>query len=147
MAREPRPAWMKRIPDVFRSRAGRGRTSAARRFVPRLIGLEDRTAPAVVTLAPAADNTLFQSSTSSPSQQLSDGAGQHFYVGETAQGANALRRGALKFNLSAVPAGSTITSVTLTLNMSLTVSGPSTVGLHRALLNWGEGTSNAGTGG
>ena len=100
-------------------------------------------APATVNLTPSADNTLFQVSTADPSQQLSDGAGQHFYVGETIQGANALRRGAIKFDLSAVPAGSIINSVTLTLNMSMTISGPSMISLHRALLNWGEGTSNA----
>jgi hypothetical protein len=94
-------------------------------------------------LTPLADNTLYQVSTAPPSQQLSDGAGQHFYVGEIKQTTNPLRRGAIKFDLSAVPVGSTITSVTLTLNMSKTVSGAEDIALHRALLNWGEGTSNA----
>jgi uncharacterized repeat protein (TIGR01451 family) len=98
-------------------------------------------------LTPSADDTLYQVASSSTSQQLSDGAGQHFYVGETGQGVNALRRGAIKFDLSSIPAGSTITAVTLTLNMSMTVSGASTVSLHRALANWGEGTSNAAAGG
>src|SRR5207302_1160489 len=36
---------------------------------------------------------------------------------------------------------------TLTLNMSRTKSGAENIALHRALLNWGEGTSNAGTNG
>jgi uncharacterized repeat protein (TIGR01451 family) len=105
--------------------------------------LESRVTPASIDLTPIADNTLYQVSTADPSQQLSNGAGQHFYVGETNQGSNALRRGAIKFDLSMVPAGSTITSVTLTLNMSKTQSGPQNVALHRALMNWGEGASNA----
>src|SRR5207249_3544182 len=60
---------------------------------------------------------------------------------------NAIRRGAIRFDLSAVPAGSTITGVTLMLSMTKTRSGPQNVVLHRALMNWGEGTSNAATGG
>jgi uncharacterized repeat protein (TIGR01451 family) len=46
-----------------------------------------------------------------------------------------------------VPVGSTVISATLTLNMSKTISGPSTVALHPALKNWGEGASNAAMGG
>jgi uncharacterized repeat protein (TIGR01451 family) len=105
--------------------------------------LEDRTTPTTVNLSPVADNTFFQVSTADPSQQLSDGAGQHFYVGETIQGSNALRRGAIRFDLSAVPAGSTITGVMLKLNMSMTISGAENIALHQALMNWGEGNSNA----
>jgi uncharacterized repeat protein (TIGR01451 family) len=119
----------------------------SRRFRPGVERLENRATPATVNLAPVADNTLFQVATADPSQQLSDGAGQHFYVGDTIQGANDIRRGAVKFDLSAVPAGSTITSVTLQLNMSLTISGPEMISLHMALLNWGEGTSNGATSG
>jgi uncharacterized repeat protein (TIGR01451 family) len=139
--------WLHEACRPFRTRAGRGSKRPAPRFRPRLESLEDRTTPAVVNLTPSADDTLYQASSASPSQQLSNGAGQHFYVGETAQGANALRRGAIKFDLSAIPAGSTITGATLTLNMSLTVAGAQSVSLHRALMNWGEGTSNAGAGG
>jgi uncharacterized repeat protein (TIGR01451 family) len=105
--------------------------------------LEDRTTPSTVNLSPVADNTLFQASTADPSQQLSDGAGQHFYVGDTIQGSNAIRRGAIRFDLSSIPAGSTITSVTLKLNMSMTISGADNIILHQALMSWGEGSSNA----
>ena len=42
-----------------------------------------------------------------------------------------------------VPAGSTILSATLTMNMSRTTSGPQPVELRRVLTSWGEGTSNA----
>ncbi len=64
--------------------------------------LENRTTPAAVNLTPIADNTLYQVATADPSQQLSNGAGQHFYVGRTNQGSNDIRRGAIKFDLSAV---------------------------------------------
>src|SRR5207247_975085 len=114
---------------------------------PRVESLEDRTTPATVSLTTSADNTLYQVPTADPSQQLSNGAGQHFYVGETAQGANAIRRGAIKFDLSAIPTGSTITSVILTLNVSKTNGLAGNIALHRALMNWGEGASDAGLGG
>jgi uncharacterized repeat protein (TIGR01451 family) len=124
------------------------RTGDRRRgFRPRLERLEDRATPATINLTPVADDTLYQV-TSATSQQLSNGVGQHFYVGETAQGINALRRGALRFDLSAIPAGSTITGVTLTLNMSRSRMGSAdNVSLHRALLAWGEGGSDASRGG
>jgi len=56
-----------------------------------------------------------------------------------------LRRGVLAFDITGnVPAGSTITSVTLTLNMSKTPSNTArTVELHRLLADWEEGTSQA----
>lgn len=104
--------------------------------------LENRATPTTINLAPVADNTLYQVPTADPAQQSSNGAGQNFYVGRTNQGNNDLRRGAIKFDLSAVPAGSTITSATLTLRMSRTISGAQNIALHRALMNWGEGTSN-----
>src|SRR5438876_4822820 len=127
-------------------RALGGRTGRDRRRLC-LETLEDRTAPATLNLNPIADNTLIQFSSANPSQQLSNGVGQHFYAGRTNQGSNDIRRGAVKFDLSGVPAGSTITSVTLTLHMSKTRSAAQSIGLHRALANWGEGTSNGALGG
>jgi hypothetical protein len=62
-------------------------------------------------------------------------------VGETNKAS--IRRGAVKFDLSGVPAGATINSVTLTLHLSKTTSGAQNAALHRALMDWGEGTSNA----
>src|SRR5207253_30785 len=63
------------------------------------------------------------------------------------QGSNNVRRGLIRFDLSTVPAGSTVNSVTLTLNMSKTKNGAQTIALHRVQQAWGEGTSKAGTGG
>src|SRR5438105_13555597 len=124
--------WLQRTLSAFRSSTDR-RSRGLRPWVERL---ENRTTPAAVNLAPIADDTLYQVSTADPSQQLSNGAGQHFFVGRTSQGSNDIRRGAIKFDLSAVPAGSTITSVTLALHLSKTRSGAANVDLHRALMDW-----------
>jgi uncharacterized repeat protein (TIGR01451 family) len=98
----------------------------------------------VITLSSVADNTLYQDTTG----HLSNGAGQHFYVGDTVQATNFIRRGAIKFDTSSIPPGSTINSVTLSLHMSLTIDHTAeSIVLHRALKNWGEGTSNAAVGG
>src|SRR5262245_48154830 len=72
-------------------------------FRPRTECLEDRFAPAMLTLTAVNDNTLYQD----PSGNLSNGAGQHFFVGDTGQLTNNIRRGLIKFNLSGIPAGST----------------------------------------
>ena len=84
-------------------------------------------------LSPVKDNTLFESSTGS----LSSGVGQNLFVGRT------IRRALLAFNVAAIPAGATIESVTLRLNMSQTSTGDQTVALHRVTADWGEGTSNS----
>jgi uncharacterized repeat protein (TIGR01451 family) len=112
-------------------------------FRPRVEGLEDRAVPATINLGPVADNTLYQDQTG----RLSNGAGRSFFVGATNQGSNNIRRGAIRFDLSAIPAGSTVTSATLALHMGRTNNGAQNIELHRALRNWGEGTSNAGAGG
>lgn len=91
----------------------------------------------VVTLQASKDNTLYQDAAGS----LSNGAGQHFFAGNNDN--NLPRRGVIAFNLSSIPTGSTITSVTLTLYMSRSRAQNETVTLHRALADWGEGTSIA----
>src|SRR6266699_6830473 len=50
----------------------------------------------------------------------------------------------LAFDIAgSIPPGSTITSASLTLNMSRTISDARIVELHKLLADWGEGTSNA----
>ena len=93
-----------------------------------------------VNLVSTADNTLYESQTGS----LSNGAGQHMFAGKTDQNQNALRRAILRFDIAdTIPAGATISSVTLTLNMSRSISGAENVALHRLNADWGEGTSVA----
>ena len=137
--------WVPRLTQTLRAirSIGQPRRHSAHGVRPRVECLENRALPATINLSPVADNTLYQD----PAGLLSNGAGQHFYVGDTAQSLNFIRRGALKFDLSAVPPGSTITSATLSLHMSMTISGAETISLHHTLQNWGEGNSNAGVGG
>jgi hypothetical protein len=53
------------------------------------------------------------------------------------------RRAILAFDVSAIPAGSTIHAVELTLHMSMTSAGETAVSLRRTLADWGEGSSVA----
>jgi len=115
-----------------------------RTFVTRILALGACTFLPAGLLADQAilqadkDNTLYEDA----SGGLSNGAGSYFFTGRTNEGR--LRRALVAFNISsAVPSGSTITSVTLTLHMSRTKAGNETVRLHRVLAAWGEGTSNA----
>jgi hypothetical protein len=107
------------------------------------VGLVAQTASAnVVVLTPSKDNTLYQEN-----QSNSNGAGPSFFSGPN--GFEFMFRGLVAFDIAAnVPAGSTINSVTLTLNMAMAQSGPLNVELHRPLQDWGEGpTIGAGTNG
>lgn len=97
--------------------------------------LEPRNLLSTISLLPAADNTLYEN----PTGSLSNGLGQHLFAGATGQASNAIRRAMVKFDLSAVPAGSTINSATLTLTMSRTNdTAPRDTALHRLLADWGE---------
>ena len=89
-----------------------------------------------VNLAASEDNTLYESATGA----LSNGAGSKLLASKN--GGGLLRRGLVRFDLSAIPAGATIQSATLTL-YNAEVSNSATLSLHRALATWGEGTSLA----
>ena len=91
-----------------------------------------------VTLGASRDNTLYFDNGGA----LSNGAGDYFFAGLTGGGLS--RRGLLAFDVAgALPAGATIDSAELTLEMSRTNSGPQTVQLRRVLSDWGEGASDA----
>ena len=93
-----------------------------------------------VTLSPSKDNTLYED----PGGALSNGAGEYFFAGRTAQATNSIRRGLIEFDIAgSIPAGSLIVSATLQLTMSKTIAGLQPVALHRLTADWGEGTSNA----
>jgi len=96
----------------------------------------------VVEIVASRDGTLYQDSAGS----TANGAGQFLFVGRVLSGFNANRRALLRFDLSAVPSGATITDVSLRMTMSRSTSGATDVSLHRVVQNWGEGTS-AATGG
>ena len=97
------------------------------------------TAPSLAVIVEAVkDNTLYDS----PAGALSNGSGQHFFVGTS--GGNQIRRGVLAFDVEgALPPGAQLVSATLQLNMSRTSTGPVVLNLHRLTANWGEGASDA----
>lgn len=93
----------------------------------------------VTSIVAGRDVTLYESSTGA----LANGAGQHVYAGRTSQ--NLVRRAIFFFDIAGtVPAGSTVTAVSLQLSQTLTQGSPIDFTLFRATANWGEGTSNAG---
>ena len=92
-----------------------------------------------ITLTATKDNTLYESSTGG----LSNGSGQFLFAGRSAQNSGSVRRALLAFDLSSLPPEAVVTAVRLTMNMSKTVAGATTVSLHWVLFDWGEGSSNA----
>jgi hypothetical protein len=95
----------------------------------------------IINITPSKDNTLYQYDPLDGDR--SNALGFHFFAGET--GMNELRRGVLAFDIAGnVPSGSTITAVSLSVNMSRTPTNTAYVmELHRLLADWGEGTSIA----
>lgn len=87
------------------------------------------------------DNTLYVDFAG----ELSNGAGPNLFVGRNTAGE--VRRALVRFNLDAVPPGSTINSVTLKLYMSRTRAGNEFVSVHRVTADWGEAGSVADGGG
>ncbi len=98
-------------------------------------------APQVVTIVASKDNTMFQEA------ENSNGIGANFFAGNTNFGVGNARRALLQFQLTGIiPAGSTITSVSLQLfcNKVPSSSPVTDVKLHKLSAAWGEGTSDAG---
>src|SRR6267142_2682862 len=96
---------------------------------------------AMISINPSKDNTLYQYN---PNEgDLSNALGFHFFTGTMLMGES--RRGVLAFDIAGnVPPGSTITGVSLSMNMSKTIDGTArTTELHKLLADWGEGTSRA----
>jgi hypothetical protein len=94
-----------------------------------------------VTIEPAKDNTLFEPS------GLSNGSGDGLFCGRKGAFAGGLLvRALLQFDVAAaVPSGSTIDSVSLTLTVQASApgSGDQVHTLHRVAQDWGEGDSIA----
>lgn len=129
----PRPAATAtptRAPTATPTRAPTATPSPAFTSTPR--------PAATVTLEPSKDNTLYESGDGS----LSNGSGQHLFVGTTSSGSG--RRALLAFDVSrSIPRGSRVTSVRLRLTVSRTVVGPKKVEVYRVAADWGEGASDA----
>lgn len=97
-------------------------------------------AATTLVIQAASDNSLF-----SASDSLSDGAGPHLWVGQTAGGVNL--RALVRFDLSAVPPDQVVVAARLRIYMSRTISPGREIVVRRLLASWGEGTSSAGSGG
>ena len=91
-----------------------------------------------VFLQATQDNTLYES----PSGRLSNGAGEHMFVGLNLDLTR--RRAVMAFkDLGGIPEGATVTSVKLHRNLSRENAPPRTYRLHRLTRDWGEGDSKA----
>lgn len=98
-----------------------------------------------VSLRPVADATLIQPS---DGNQYALGAAYNIYCGRVGvNGAGTFRRALVRFDLSSIPAGSRVLSVSFKAYMSQTSAGTQDCRLHRVLESWGEGTSFAFGGG
>lgn len=100
---------------------------------------------ATIDLVPIQDNTLYEVSDRSPEgiAPPSNGAGSYLFAGRILTGP--LRRALIAFDVAgSLPSGAAVTEVTLTLQMSKTIAGSTTVEVHRLLSDWGEGDSDAG---
>ena len=107
-------------------------------LAPALLLLTIETQAAIISVGASKDNSLYQDDLGA----LSNGSGPTLFTGAT--GGGGIRRGLIEFDLSAIPAGSTIDSVTLDLFLVQAQSFPTDVGLHEVLAEWGQGTSSAG---
>lgn len=97
-----------------------------------------------VTLGASKNNTLVQDSLGA----LGSGGAQAIFAGVTAQGSGVDKRRALiEFDIAgSIPAGATITSVSLSLTSDRASNGSSsTFELHRIISDWGQGASNPGS--
>ena len=92
----------------------------ARLVIASLVLVVSPTALAdVLTLEPSADNTLYER----PNGDRSNGSGVRMFAGRTEQDADEdLRRALIRFDVSSVPSGSVITSVSLQLHCSRSIS-------------------------
>ena len=102
---------------------------------------------ATVTIAPSEDNTIYEGTDPGSGELFEDnscGAGLEVFSGVTVDGF--ARRALLGFDIaSAVPAGSTIDRVILTMTVNRSGDNQDAVmALHPVLLGWGEGTVDCG---
>ena len=96
-----------------------------------------------VSILAAHDNTIYEDKTSN-----SNGSGPVMNVGKNSSAK--IRRGFILFDIasSTIPAGATIETVTLHLNLTNVPASPTatTIGLFRVSASWGEGASSSTTG-
>jgi hypothetical protein len=98
-----------------------------------------------LAVIPVADGTLISSVDGT---EYAVGAGPNIFCGRVGtQGEGTLRRAMMRFNLSSIPPGSVVTSVTLRVYMAQSSTNAQNCMLHRVTESWGEGASFAFGGG
>jgi MYXO-CTERM domain-containing protein len=125
---------------MFAQPASAFRLTATLTAVVGLICQPALAAPTTVVLTASSDNTIW-----SDGGNLSNGAGALLYAGKTLRSGE-LRRALLRFPIAgSVPPGAVVQSVRVRLYMDRrSETFAFAMSLHRALGEWGEGTSNAG---
>ena len=114
------------------------------------LGLASAGRADVLTVTSSQDAMIFAKSTGVDTGNAS-GMGPALFAG--ADGSSNKKRSLIEFNVSAIPAGSTITSATVTLFLAQVAGsgggagfgGTLTLSLHKLLQGWGEGTSGSPT--
>lgn len=86
-------------------------------------------------------NPAFMATLYSEGGEIANDRGTWFFVGRTSRGA--LRRAVIKASIPASLTFADVQEVRLTLEMDKSVSGPSTISLHRLTEDWTRGISDA----
>jgi hypothetical protein len=95
----------------------------------------------VITVGASRDTTLYEDAAGG----LAGGKGSNIFVGRLGTlGDGLLRRGAIAFDLSAIPDGATITNVSMNITLAKGNGGAQAIDLHRFTKDWGEGASTGG---
>jgi hypothetical protein len=96
---------------------------------------------ATLDLTSNRDNTMYE-------EGKSNGKGPHIYagrIGDVDVDIQFMRRRALlRFDLSTIPVGASLTSASVTLTTTKAITQDVNHSLHKVTADWGEGTSNAG---
>ncbi len=98
---------------------------------------------AQASFEPVANNTLYEDNPA-----YASGLSSNLFVGPIASGSP--RRALLRFDLSSLPANVQVTSATLAITIDRAARNSDAkdmIALHRILASWGQGTSDAGSGG
>jgi len=120
-----------RIDELFRGRMGHATLFLAGVLCPMA-------SADVLTVVADRDNTMYED----PPGTNSNGAGSFIFTATQSSNGWA-RRALLHFDVSSIPAGSTINSAQLSLRVTQTISGSQDIDLHRVVADWGEAGSNA----
>lgn len=83
------------------------------------------------------DNTIYQ-------DRVDNTNGRHEWIYAGVTRVSSIRRGLIKFDLTAVPAGAAVQNASLTLHVDRSRPFDDTYSLHRLTASWGEGNVNSG---